>query len=56
MVIGNLKKAFADDVAIAYVYFDYKNQFEQNASSVLARLMRQITIQSKQIPESVLES
>jgi hypothetical protein len=57
MAIENLKTLFAyDDVAIAYVYCDYKNQFEQNAETLLASLVRQVTIQSKDVPDCVLKS
>ncbi|EPE25142.1 Ankyrin repeat-containing protein [Glarea lozoyensis ATCC 20868] len=57
MAIENLKTSFAyDDVAIAYVYCDYKNQFEQNAETLLASLVRQVTIQSKEVPECALKA
>jgi hypothetical protein len=56
MVVHHLKDVFDDDVAIAYLYCDYKNQFEQDARSLLASLVRQVAIQSKQIPVSVLKS
>jgi hypothetical protein len=56
MVIHHLNKVFDNDVAIAYVYCEYKNQFEQDARSLLASLVRQVAIQSKHIPESVLKS
>jgi hypothetical protein len=56
MVINHLNEVFDDDVAIAYVYCDYKNQFEQDARSLLASLVRQVAIKSKQIPDSMLKS
>lgn len=57
IVIEDLKRRFKEDksVAVAYLFFDFKRQFEQEPRGLLSSLAKQLVQHQDAIPESVGE-
>ncbi|KXX76597.1 Ubiquitin-conjugating enzyme E2 4 [Madurella mycetomatis] len=57
IVIEDLKERFKEDgsVAVVYLFFDFKRQFEQEPRELLSSLARQLVQHQEAVPKSVRE-
>ncbi len=56
LVVDRLRDNFSDqNVVVAHLYFDYRNQEYQSTANMLASLLKQLAIPKAELPKPILE-